>query len=586
MQSQAHPLYSPDLEHVIDRCPLSVSPDTPLLEVVTRMGQTRGTCILSSVHSPTDLDEMGNDRPSYVLVVKADRLLGIFTERDAVRLSPLELDLARTPISQVMTRSPITLTRTGESNLFSALSLFRQHRIRHLPVVDERGQLEGVVTVDSVRRSLQPFNLLKLRLVAEVMTETVETAPPHWSVLQAAQTMTERHLSCLVIVQESPTGDRPIPLGMLTERDIVQFQTLGLNLSKLVAGEVMSAPPFCTHPDESLWVAHQQMQQCRVRRLTVVSPQGELVGLLSQTNLLQVFDPMAIYGVVQVLQHTVEERTDELQQVNCQLLREIEQRQQTEAELVRALAKERQLNELKSRFTSMVSHEFRNPLTTILACAQLLELNSLNLSEERKLANLQRIQTAAKGLNQTIEELLLLGQIEAGKFHSQPAWLDLTRLCREIVEHVASADNDAHPIAFEVGFLDGIPRDLGTHAWMSEKLVRHILTNLLSNACKYSPAGSPIQFELTYHGRAVQFKIGDRGIGIPETERDRVFDTFHRASNASHVSGTGLGLAIAKQCVEAQGGNITIDSQVNVGTTITVTLPLQVSASVKMRTAR
>ncbi|WP_228055190.1 PAS domain-containing sensor histidine kinase [Gloeocapsopsis crepidinum] len=251
------------------------------------------------------------------------------------------------------------------------------------------------------------------------------------------------------------------------------------------------------------------------------------------------------------------------------IFRDITERKQAEVEIHYALAKERELVELKSRFITTASHEFRTPLAVILMAAKLLEKFSNQISEEKKQLYLERIQTAGNHMTQLLDDILIVGKLEAEKLQFAPAYLDLIQFCGEIVEHMQiSSTTNLHAIKFNC-------TSSVTRVYLDAKLLRHILINLLSNAIKYSPQGGNINFELAYKSQEITFRIQDQGIGIPEKDQKYLFDSFYRGSNTSTIPGTGLGMSIVKQCVDLHNGNIVVESQVGVGTTVTVTIPEQ-----------
>jgi CBS domain-containing protein len=175
-------------------------------------------------------------------------------------------------------------------------------------IVNAEEQLVGIVSPESIRQVLRPTNLLKMRRVSEVMTTQVIHAPPTASVLSLAQMMAENQVSCVVIVKTDSWNDVLSafkPVGIVTERDIVQFQALGLNLAQIQAKTVMSTPLFLLSPEDSLWSAHQEMQQRRVQRLVVSWDWGAKLAIVTQTSLLRIFDPLEMYGVIETLQITV-----------------------------------------------------------------------------------------------------------------------------------------------------------------------------------------------------------------------------------------------------------------------------------------
>lgn len=236
------------------------------------------------------------------------------------------------------------------------------------------------------------------------------------------------------------------------------------------------------------------------------------------------------------------------------------------AETDRSLQQEKHLNEMKSKFISIASHEFRTPLTTILSSTELLRDYSYKWTDDRKTQHFQRIVNSIKHMTELLNDVLLIGKAEAGKIEFNPHSIDAVNFCQELIEEIEIITN-SHKIQFHCD------RQY-IHACMDEKLLRHIFSNLLSNAVKYSPKGGTINFELIVQLEKLIFKIQDQGIGIPQAELSQLFDTFHRASNVGTIPGTGLGLAIVKKSVEAHQGQITVESQVGVGTTFQVILPL------------
>ncbi len=314
----------------IDRHPLTVTPDTPVSAAIVLMSQVKSSC---------------------AVVVEADKILGIFTERDVVKLTaqsgdrPLESfaqKFSKQPIAAWMTPNPFILQEDDLPTLVRLLDLLRQKQIRHVPVVDPEEKLLGTITYQSIREIIQPADWMRLRRVVEVMNPKVITAAESVSVLELANLMNIHRVSCVAIAENgSPTTGIPtpdslplrIPIGIVTERDILQLQALELNLKELKASEVMSSPLLVVQPSDCLWTAHQLMQEYRVRRLVVADHAEQLHGIITQTSLLQGCTPIEMDAAIAALQLLVEERTTELQQANEQLRREILERQHTEAAL-------------------------------------------------------------------------------------------------------------------------------------------------------------------------------------------------------------------------------------------------------------
>lgn len=303
------------LDGAIDRRPVLVPPDTALVDVVNLMHQ---------------------HRVDYVLITAQDALLGIFTARDLTRLVAAQIPLEAKAIASVMTPKVITFPLTAKTEVVSVLSLLRQHRIRHLPLVDATQTLCGVVTPYSIRAVLEPADLLKLRRVEEVMETQVIVAPPTASLLQISQLMMRHRVSCVVMTTGEREHQRPV--GILTERDIIRLQATHANWSVGLAQDEMSSPLREVRLDDSLWQTHWMMQQLQVRRMVVVDPAGYLVGIVTQSSLLKAIDPMELAHTIAALQAVVTRRTEELQLTNAQLQAEVAARQAAETTL-------RQLNQ-------------------------------------------------------------------------------------------------------------------------------------------------------------------------------------------------------------------------------------------------
>lgn len=295
----------PDLEDAIERQPLTVSPDTLLVDAIALISQAhRHTCCLAEDVTPSDAAKTA--RASCVLVMQGREILGILTERDVVRLTANVIDFQAVTVADVMVHPVITLPERSVQDIFAALFLFRRYRIRHLPIVDDQAQLVGVLSHESIRQVLRPANLLRFRRVSDVMTTDVIHAPLTTTILQLTQLMAIHRVSCVVITQLD-AEEIEQPVGIVTERDIVQFQAFQIDLGQTEAQTVMSSPLLLLNPKDSLWTAHQEMQQRRVGRLVVSWNWGRGLGIVTQTSLLRVFDPMEMYGVIENLQQTIQQ---------------------------------------------------------------------------------------------------------------------------------------------------------------------------------------------------------------------------------------------------------------------------------------
>lgn len=250
-------------------------------------------------------------------------------------------------------------------------------------------------------------------------------------------------------------------------------------------------------------------------------------------------------------------------------LTDVTDRQRIEEELRQALVRERELSDLKSRFVSMASHEFRTPLATILSSAELIQDHGERLPAAERDEVIGLIKSSVKHMTEMVEQVLLIGRAEAGGLEFNPATLDAGRLCAALVE---DARRNGAAISLEVSGQDPVRK-------LDERLLRHILGNLLSNAVKYSPPsgrghnGRDISLRLACEPDALTFRVQDHGIGIPEADLTHMYDSFHRGANVGGIEGTGLGLSIVRECVQRHGGSISVESKVGQGSVFTVRIP-------------
>ncbi len=246
---------------------------------------------------------------------------------------------------------------------------------------------------------------------------------------------------------------------------------------------------------------------------------------------------------------------------------DITQRKQAEVELRRTLAREKELGQLRSNFVSMVSHEFRTPLGIIMSSSEILEdyLDQLEPAERKE--HLQSIRKNTRRMAGLMEEALLIGSLDAGKMEFKAAPLELGTLVRRLMDEVLSATDRRCPIDLSLAEISG-----EIHA--DKRLLRHIFTNLLTNAVKYSNIGEVVRLEIKLEEGAIVCAIRDQGIGIAEADREWLFNAFHRGHNVGDRPGTGLGLVIVKRCVDLHGGSIEMESILGQGTAVTVRLPI------------
>ncbi|MFB2937040.1 PAS domain S-box protein [Aerosakkonemataceae cyanobacterium BLCC-F154] len=289
----------------------------------------------------------------------------------------------------------------------------------------------------------------------------------------------------------------------------------------------------------------------------------------TKTNITDEFSLYRVNGI-QDYEYTISPLTDDsIIEGNAVVVtfRDITKHKQLATDINQALNKQKQLYEMKARLISIVSQEIRTPLANIFASADILANHTEHSNESRKTKQLQTLQASVKYINQLFNDLLVVSEAEAEKLQVNPSILDLKQFCQKIVEQTPIYGEKKHIINFSVNCQSN-------SACLDQRLLQYILVNLLSNAIKYSPNSSEIQFDLITENKQIIFRIQDSGIGILPEEQAHIFDWFYRGSNIGNVEGIGLGLSVVKQCVYLHKGKIAVASQVGVGTTVTVTLPM------------
>lgn len=258
---------------------------------------------------------------------------------------------------------------------------------------------------------------------------------------------------------------------------------------------------------------------------------------------------------------------DSIQRLYLFFYTNISEQKRTEVEMINALKKERELGELKSRFVSMASHEFRTPLSTILSSANLIARQNEPGRESQRLKNVERIRSSVRNLVDILNEFLSLGRLEQGKVSVNKEEFDLVAYMRSIVQELQHAQKPGQRINILAADKQMVVRQ-------DKQFIRNIFLNLVSNSLKYSPEGRPVEVVMRTLGDRFNVKVIDQGVGIPEDEHKHLFDLFFRARNATNIEGTGLGLPIVKKFIDLMQGEIAVESQVDQGTTFSITLPI------------
>jgi PAS domain S-box-containing protein len=276
-------------------------------------------------------------------------------------------------------------------------------------------------------------------------------------------------------------------------------------------------------------------------------------------------------------QHELELRTEDIRNLNTELESKVEERtlilqealqelERSQRELSEALDKERQLNEIKSRFVSMASHEFRTPLSTVLSSAALLSRYTQTDEQDRRDKHIRRIKDSVKQLNTLLEDFLSLGKLEEGKVLVEPGGFNVKEFLDEVVEEMRPLAKDGQQIDFDYSGSDGFISD--------KRLLRNILINLLSNAIKFSPDKATILLQATHTKEGgLSLSVKDEGIGISEEDQQHLFSSFFRGGNALNIEGTGLGLHIVRRYADLLHGSVRLESALGKGTRVTLEIP-------------
>ncbi|MCA9672849.1 MAG: HAMP domain-containing histidine kinase [Myxococcales bacterium] len=224
------------------------------------------------------------------------------------------------------------------------------------------------------------------------------------------------------------------------------------------------------------------------------------------------------------------------------------------------------LAELRSKFVSMASHEFRTPLARILSSAESLHSGNGKRPQAVRDKHMGRVKDAVKEMTQMLEDVLLIGHAETGLLELKPQQLALREVCDGIVEATRNLVGEERQLDYDVSVN-------GASVWLDEKLLNRVLSNLLINAFKYSGDDTSVRFAVQADEGAVLFTVSDQGLGIPPEDLPHLFEAFHRGSNTGMIPGTGLGLAVVKRSLDVHGGTIDVESQLGRGTTFTVRVP-------------
>ena len=293
------------LEQAIVRSPLTIAANATIGEAIALMSTGNQTCNLFCEIDSETTSQLAHAQNSCILVTEGKKLIGILTERDLIRLcgdnahNPVQ-NLTKISVAEVMTYPVQALLEWEFTDILVAINRFHRYRIRHLPLLNDRGEVVGLLTHESLRQLLRPIDMLRLRRVSEVMITNVIYAKPIDSVAKIANLMSAQNVSSVVIVEEQDSG--LLPVGIITEGDIVQYLALELDLAITSVQMVMSFPVASVGLDETLWTVRDLMQKHLVNHLVISNGDGQMQGIISQSDLLKTLQPTEIYKLVSILE--------------------------------------------------------------------------------------------------------------------------------------------------------------------------------------------------------------------------------------------------------------------------------------------
>ena len=468
----------------------------------------------------------------------ADEAVG----RNIVEITPT--DTSREQAAEIMARLQSGENWSGEfivqrkdGTTFPAL-------VTDTPIVDEKGAQIGVigVSIDITERKQAEEAIWGLN--ADLERRVVEGTAQYVSAKERTEAILNSSADAIILCR---------PDGTIDQANLVFDTMFGHHMDEVL-----------NQPLTSLMIPQHAPLQERAMSAVIETRQPQRLEVTIQQHDGSTFD-------ADLMLSPVIRQDSTLAGVVC-IIRDISERKRMENDLREALANEKVLGELKTRFTSMVSHDIRTPLSVISTSAEILRDYYDRMDEETRSRHFERIGSQIERMVELLTDVLTINREFAGAASFNPVSLDLDQYCRTLVEEFRDSSAAKHVLLYA-------PPDEGVQIQADEKMLHQALTNLLQNALKYSPEGSTIRLDLTLDATDAIFRIADSGIGIPEADLPALFEPFHRASNVGAIEGTGLGLAIVKRSIEAHGGTITCETQVGVGTTFIIRIPKEVSRS-------
>lgn len=413
-----------------------------------------------------------------------------------------------------------------------------------------------------MQTTLPAFSLLPLEDLIDCTPPTIGVEATIWDAI-ALMNQYQPALQYVLVVENCQN------VGLFSWENFFQIAQSQVDLRNSKITEVMKTP--------AIKIKYSQLQDTKLILQLFVDLKEPILVENEKEQLYGYITPEAVASLLLKDYHSkiseAEQVSYKKQEIICSKTK-ITQCKQLKQDLKQALDKEKEVNELKSNFISMTSHEFRTPLSTILSSSELLENYRNKWNEEKQLKHFNRIKTAVNHMNSLLNDVLFFGKFQAEEVDCNPANLELVEYSRQLVEDVLINQTSKSPDRADVN-INFITNQTILNAKIDDKTLGHILNNLLSNAVKYSLPGTSVNLTLYSQEKQAVFEIQDEGIGIPSEDLPSLFDSFHRCKNVGNIQGTGLGLSIVKKCVDMLKGEISVTSELGIGTKFTVFIPLK-----------
>ncbi|MEM9540020.1 MAG: ATP-binding protein [Cyanobacteria bacterium P01_E01_bin.42] len=541
----------PRLDDLLERDVVTFSADLPLPQVLERLGKmaaTNGKGISSR----------------RVAIVEAERPIGTLATEDLLAGWLENGTIADIPVREVMTPHPIVFAEAELRDPFAAMELMGQHHLEELLAIDERGKLCGIITQARILKTL-PFS--ELRQTVQAFTDEIERlknenqrlvticapyldVPIEWRDGEIPGSSFKTLLDIKYALDLAAIVAITDPQGVIIEVND-RFCEISEYRREEILGQTHKIINSGYHPPVFFAGMWKTIQAGRVWRGEIKNRAKSGREYWVNTTIVPFFS-----------------KTGELFQYLA-IRTDITEQKKAEANVAQLLEREKELNELKTRFITTVSHEFRTPLSLISASTGILQDYGDRLAEEKKGKHLHRIQNAVVQMTELMEDILTVDRATTDLLLFEPASVNLIDFCTTL-----QADFCRRYPQRKIDWRVNSVMPISPEIQADSNLLQQIFSNLLSNALKYSPEHRPVDWDLSYRSDKVVFQVRDRGIGIPSGDLKCLFASFHRADNVGTIKGAGLGLAIVKKCVDLHCGKIAVESIENAGTTVTVEFPL------------